>query len=103
METQLWKLEDAKAQFSHVVESALRGRAQHVTRRGKPAVVVLAETEYQALQRSQAVQAPSFVEHLLAMPKSQTKLQSKPQESRKATSKAPETRAKLALREVDFS
>jgi antitoxin Phd len=95
METQLWKLEDAKAQFSHVVESALRGRVQHVTRRGKPAVVVLAETEYQALQRSQAVQAPSLVEHLLAMPK-----QKKPS---KAPQKKQETRAKLALREIDFS
>jgi antitoxin Phd len=95
MEAQLWKLEDAKAQFSYLVESALRGHAQHVTRRGKPAVVVLAETEYQALQRSHSAQAPSFVEHLLAMPK--------PQKARKTAQKAPETRAKLALREIDFS
>lgn len=48
---------------------ALRGVPQHVTRRGKPAVVVLSEDDFAVLQRSARAQAPGFVEHLLAMPK----------------------------------
>jgi antitoxin Phd len=95
MEAQLWKLEDAKAQFSHLVESALNGQVQRVTRRGKPAVVIVAEAEFLALQRHAAAQAPSFVEHLLAIPKQQ--------KLRRAPQKSQETRAKLALREIDFS
>ena len=33
-----WKLQDAKNQFSAVVDAAIAGEPQHVTRRGKPAV-----------------------------------------------------------------
>ncbi len=96
METQLWSLQDAKAQFSHLVESALHGRAQHVTRHGKPAVVVLAESDYIALQRSAAAQAPGFVAHLLAMPK--------PTQAKRATAESKEpARTKIALREIDFT
>ena len=36
----MWKLQDAKNRFSAAVEAALGGEPQHVTRRGKPAVVV---------------------------------------------------------------
>lgn len=67
-----WRLQDAKAQFSALVDSALRGVPQHVMRRGKPAVVVLSEQDFEALQRSAAGKADkpaSFVEHLLSMPK----------------------------------
>ncbi len=67
-----WRLQDAKAQFSALVDNALRGVPQHVTRRGKPAVVVLSEQDFEALQRSAASRADkpaSFIEHLLAMPK----------------------------------
>lgn len=96
METQLWSLQDAKAQFSHLVDSAMHGRAQRVTRHGKPAVVVLAETDYIALQRSAAAQAPGFVAHLLAMPK--------PAASKRSIAKPAEpARAKIALRDIDFS
>jgi antitoxin Phd len=42
-----WKLRDAKARFSELVECALAGDPQHVTRRGAPAVVVISEKEYQ--------------------------------------------------------
>jgi antitoxin Phd len=96
METQLWSLQDAKARFSHLVESALHGRAQHVTRHGKPAVVVLAESDYIALQRSAAALAPGFVAHLLAIPK--------PTPAKRAKLKPAEpARAKIALRDIDFS
>lgn len=36
-----WQLQEAKARFSEVVERALKGEPQVVTRRGKKAVVVL--------------------------------------------------------------
>ena len=38
-----WPLQDAKAQFSEVVNNALRGVPQHVSKHGKRAVVVLSE------------------------------------------------------------
>ena len=40
-----WPLQDAKNKFSAVVEAALAGEPQRVTRRGRPAVVVLAVEE----------------------------------------------------------
>jgi antitoxin Phd len=66
-----WRLQDAKSQFSAVVDNALRGVPQHVTRRGQRAVVVLSENDFEALQRSAAGQPAaklSLVDHLLAMP-----------------------------------
>jgi prevent-host-death family protein len=36
-----WSLQDAKNSFSAVVDAALKGTPQTVTKRGKPAVVVL--------------------------------------------------------------
>jgi len=41
-----WQLQDAKNRFSAVVNAALSGQPQTVTRRGAPAVVVLAVEEY---------------------------------------------------------
>ncbi len=64
-----WRLQDAKAQFSAVVDAALSGEAQLVTRRGKRAVVVLDAGEYERLRRGERAQAPGFIEHLLAMPR----------------------------------
>ena len=64
----VWPLQDAKNRFSAVVEAALAGRPQRVTRRGKPAVVVLADAEYERLRLAEKATAPTFVEHLLAMP-----------------------------------
>ena len=67
-----WRLQDAKAQFSALVDKAMRGVPQHVTRSGKRAVVVLSEQDFEALQHSAAIRAHaplSFVEHLLAIPK----------------------------------
>jgi prevent-host-death family protein len=87
-----WRLQDAKAQFSLVVETALRGVPQHVTRRGKRAVVVVSEEDFAALQRNARAQTPGFVEHLLAMPKTPAK----------AVKSSP-GRTSLALRDVDFS
>ena len=64
-----WQLQDAKNRFSAVVNAALAGEPQQVTRRGKPAVVVLAATEYKRLCRDQPDHTPNFVDHLLTIPK----------------------------------
>ena len=63
-----WTLQDAKNRFSAVVEAALRGKPQLVTKRGTPAVVVLAAEEYARLQALDERAMPSFADHLLAMP-----------------------------------
>jgi len=64
-----WSLHDAKNRFSAVVDAALTGEPQEVTRRGKPVVVVVAFEDYQRLCKSNAENAPSFVDHLLAIPR----------------------------------
>ncbi len=87
MSTSQWRLQDAKAHFSQVVEAALQGDPQHVTRRGKQAVVVLSEQAFEALQRSAHAAAPGFIAHLLAMPKDDEEV----------------GRPTLALRDVDLS
>ena len=84
-----WRLQDAKAQFSAVVDAALGGEAQLVTRRGKRAVVVLDAGEYERLCQGERAQAPGFIEHLLAIP-----------HLTKATRKAPEGRPAIRLRDV---
>lgn len=70
MHSSQWRLQDAKNQFSQLVEAALRGEPQHVTRRGREAVVVLSESDYRILRDSVRAGAPSFIKHLLAIPKS---------------------------------
>ena len=64
-----WRLQDAGNRFSAVVDAALAGKPQLVTRRGKPAVVVLAVTEYERLRTKAPDDTPTFAEHLLAIPK----------------------------------
>lgn len=82
-----WRLQDAKSQFSQVVEAALHGEPQHVTRRGREAVVVLSEASYRALRDSARSGAPGFVAHLLAMPKGED---------------LPVERGRLKLRDVEL-
>lgn len=67
----MWTLQDAKNRFSAVVDAALAGVPQEVTRRGKPAVVVLAAQEYQRLLEGAVEHRESFTEHLLAFPGSE--------------------------------
>ena len=63
-----WPLQDAKNRFSAVVNVAIAGTPQQVTRRGKPAVVVLAAEEYERLRYLEKVNASSFADFLLAIP-----------------------------------
>lgn len=64
-----WSLQNAKNRFSAVVDAAVAGTPQEVTRRGKPAVVVLAVEEYERLRCLEKAQAPTFAELLLAIPR----------------------------------
>ena len=64
-----WALQDAKNRFSAVVNAAIEGTPQRVTRRGKPAVVVIAAEEYERLRHLEKAKAPGFPELLLAMPR----------------------------------
>ena len=71
----VWQLQNAKAQISEVVDQALLGVPQFVTRRGKPAVVILSTEDYAALRKRPsapvACSTPlGFVELLLAVPNS---------------------------------
>ena len=45
-----WKLQDAKARFSELVNNALEGSPQLVTKHGEKAVVVIAYKDYTHLQ-----------------------------------------------------
>ena len=86
-----WRLQDAKAQFSAVVDAALNGEAQLVTRRGKRAVVVVSASEYDRLCQGERAQAPGFIDHLLSMPRA-------PAASRRADAGRPI----IKLRDVVF-
>ncbi len=90
-----WQLQTAKAQLSELIESALQGEPQRITRRGKDAVMVLSEQAYIALTSRAKGDAPNFVAHLLAMPREPVARVSK------ASAKAvAEPRAKIALRDI---
>ena len=82
-----WRLQDAKTQFSQVVEAAMQGEPQHVTRRGHEAVVVLSASNYRALKQSACAGAPGFAAHLRAIPKDPV---------------PAAERARLTLREIDL-
>ena len=56
-------LRDAKAALSAVVEHAVQGEPSVITRRGKPAAVVVGYDEWQRLSR-----IPSFGRLLMALP-----------------------------------
>ena len=60
-----WKLQDAKAKFSQVVDEALKAGPQYVTRRGREVVVVLSVKEYKKIISKK----PTLKEFLLNCPK----------------------------------
>ncbi|MEM1301703.1 MAG: type II toxin-antitoxin system Phd/YefM family antitoxin [Pseudomonadota bacterium] len=64
-------LQDAKNRFSAVVEAAINGTPQEVSRRGKPAVVVISVEEYARLKERADVATPkkTFLEHLMDIPR----------------------------------
>ena len=68
MTSSTWSLHDAKNRFSAVVDAALRGEPQWVTRRGKPVGVMLSVEAYDRLRCLEQAAAPSFTELLLDLP-----------------------------------
>ena len=61
-----WQLQDAKAQFSAVVRQAQIRGPQHISVHGKPAVVVVSQSDYRRLQ-SQS-NKPSFTQLMQSSP-----------------------------------
>ncbi len=59
-----WQLQDAKNQFSKLVQSARTQGPQIVTVRGERAAVVLSANDYDALRANR----PTLVDHLLSGP-----------------------------------
>lgn len=68
----MWTVQDAKNRFSAVVDAALAGTPQEVTRRGKPAVVILSADEYRRLLEGAVKARESFADHLMAFPGTDT-------------------------------
>jgi antitoxin Phd len=64
-----WQLQDAKNKFSELVDRAVEGEAQVVTRRGKRTAVLVSADEYARLKGRGAKGPVDFVQHLLAAPK----------------------------------
>lgn len=64
----MWTLQDAKNRFSEVVNAALAGTPQEISRRGKPAVVVLSARAYADMKSRATAARPSFAEHLAHFP-----------------------------------
>jgi antitoxin Phd len=81
-----WTLQDAKNKFSAVVDAAIQGTPQHVTRRGQPAVVVVSAEEFERLRATKGEKPKNFIEHLLSIPKGDIEFE----------------RAELEGRDVDF-
>jgi prevent-host-death family protein len=64
----MWTVQNAKNKFSAVVDAALAGKPQEVTRRGKLAVVVVSADEYHRLLEGAVKARESFADHLMAFP-----------------------------------
>ena len=63
-----WQLQEAKARFSEVVDQALANGPQEVTRRGKPAVLVISLEDYDKARQSEPKPKRTLVEQLQACP-----------------------------------
>ena len=60
-----WQLQDAKARFSELVQKTLADGPQVITRRGKPAVVMVSSEEYARLTRK----GSDFISFLRSAPR----------------------------------
>ncbi|HEY8382282.1 MAG TPA: type II toxin-antitoxin system Phd/YefM family antitoxin [Microvirga sp.] len=63
---EVWTVQDARAHFSDVIDAALKGKPQRVSRRGKDTVVVISEEEWKRI--AQPKPTLSFGEHLARFP-----------------------------------
>jgi antitoxin Phd len=94
-----WQLQTAKAQLSELVEAALRGEPQRITRRGKDAVMVVSEESFLALKQSARSESANLVAHLLAMPREKATKLSK---ASQMASKQKVVPSRLRLRDLDL-
>ena len=76
------QLQEAKNKFSAVVDAAVAGDPQQVTRRGEHAVVELAVDECQRLRHMERAAAPTFAHLLLAIPQDDADFERLPMGSR---------------------
>ncbi|MDS9469109.1 type II toxin-antitoxin system Phd/YefM family antitoxin [Paracoccus sp. MBLB3053] len=79
----MWTLQDAKNRFSAVVDAALAGQPQQVSRRGKPAVVIMSATEYERMRAAARKDRGSFIAHLMDFPGAEAteiRLQARPRD-----------------------
>jgi antitoxin Phd len=63
-----WSLQDAKNSFSAVVDAAVAGEPQLVTRHGRPAVVIVSADVFDRMRRTERTGTHSFADMLLSMP-----------------------------------
>jgi prevent-host-death family protein len=66
---QNWQLQEAKAKLSQLVERAVEGEAQTITKHGRETAVILSYSEYMRLQKHNK----SALEALSGAPKSELK------------------------------
>lgn len=74
MDEREWQLQDAKNKFSELVDRAVEGEAQVVTRRGKRTAVLVSADEYARLKGRTAKGPLDFVQHLLSAPRGEFKV-----------------------------
>ncbi|MEO7455000.1 MAG: type II toxin-antitoxin system Phd/YefM family antitoxin [Gemmatimonadaceae bacterium] len=63
-----WALQDAKNRLSEVVDAALRGHPQVVTRRGVETAVVISHEQYTRMTTASREQRASLADYLLDGP-----------------------------------
>jgi len=78
-----WQLQEAKNRLSALVDAAVSGEPQKVTRRGKPAVVVIASEDYERLRRLEKASLPAFNDLLLEMPQDDGEFERLPMPARR--------------------
>ncbi len=49
--SKIWQLQEAKAEFSCVIESAVKNGYQTITKRGEPVAVILSKKEFDRLTK----------------------------------------------------
>lgn len=78
-----WQLQEAKNRLSALVDAAVSGEPQQVTRRGKPAVVIIASEDYERLRRLEKASLPAFNDLLLEMPQDDGEFERLPMPARR--------------------
>ena len=63
-----WSIQEAKKDFSDLVNAALSGEPQRINSPGRRAVVMISADEYDRLRQLEESHIPSFSELLLEIP-----------------------------------